>query len=326
MVKLETCTHDTVDVKELAAFTSKVYQSQAQPFRYGDTESDIQSFLSDQHHCPDFLVLAREDGVLVGWAGLYHWTESMSYLLSWHPLVVPFNVQTARRLLRECIRHSESSGRDRMEVFLMSLTDEYRGLASQYKEIYEPAGMKQGYEWKFMEAYLDSPDLKIPQLPRTMRIVPLVEVSNDTLWPSYDAIFMSGGDRRYAEQSPKERRENFEGFFSRKTRYDENASIVLYDNEHIIGFVKIDLISEGAYVHGVGILPEYRKRGLGKFVLGTSMLRAAQGNQKKMILEVDVENVSAIRLYESLGFRQVKGSISYIWQKSEKTSRPKSRA
>ncbi len=208
----------------------------------------------------------------------------------------------------------------------MNLTDEYRGLASQYKEVYGPAGMKQGYEWKYMEAELDSPDLGIPQLPEGMRIVSLTDVTNDALWPSYDAAFMTGGDRRYAEQSPKERRENFEEFFSRKVRFDENASIVLYDNERILGFVKIDIISEGTYVHGVGVVPEYRKRGLGKLVLGTSMLRAAESNQKKMILEVDVENVPAIRLYESLGFRQVKGSISYIWQKPEKSSPPRSRA
>jgi len=202
----------------------------------------------------------------------------------------------------------------------MNLTDDQRGLANQYKEVHERAGMKQGYEWKYMEAELDSLDLRAPRLPRRPRIRPLVEVTNETLWPSYDAVFISGGDCRYASQSPKERRENFEGFFSRSVPIDENASIVFYDNEHIIGFVKIDLIKEDAYVHGVGVVPEYRKGGLGKMILGTSMSRAAENNRKKMVLEVDVDNLAAIRLYESLGFRQVKGSISYIWQKLGQTT------
>ena len=80
--------------------------------------------------------------------------------------------------------------------------------------------------------------------------------------------------------------------------------------------MKIDLVEDGTYVHGVGVLPNYRRQGLGKFVLGTSLRRAAKNNRKKMILEVDVENQAAIGLYESLGFKTVKGSISYIWERT----------
>ena len=42
--------------------------------------------------------------------------------------------------------------------------------------------------------------------------------------------------------------------------------------------------------------------------------RAAQNDRKKMIHEVDVENQAAIGLYKSLGFKTVKGSISYMWE------------
>ena len=95
---------------------------------------------------------------------------------------------------------------------------------------------------------------------------------------------------------------------------DEDASLVLWDGPTIVGFVKIDLVEEGTYVHGVGVLPSYRRQGLGQWVLGTSLRRAAQNDRKKMILEVDVENQAAIGLYESLGFKTVRGSISYIWE------------
>jgi hypothetical protein len=83
MVKLETYTRDTIDIRELGAFTFGVYQFQAQPYRYGNTEAEIESLLSDKRNCPDFLVVARGDGgAIQGWAGLYHWTDSMPYLLS----------------------------------------------------------------------------------------------------------------------------------------------------------------------------------------------------------------------------------------------------
>jgi ribosomal-protein-alanine N-acetyltransferase len=97
---------------------------------------------------------------------------------------------------------------------------------------------------------------------------------------------------------------------------DEDASIVLLDGEHVVGFVKIDLIEEGAYVHGVAVVPAYRRHGFARFILGTSLRRAAANDRQKMILEVDVENQAAMGLYKSLGFKTIKGSISYIWEKA----------
>jgi ribosomal protein S18 acetylase RimI-like enzyme len=116
------------------------------------------------------------------------------------------------------------------------------------------------------------------------------------------------------QQSEEQRRENFETFFSRQVPYDVEASLVLFEVETVIGFVKIDIIPEGTYVHGVGVVPEYRRKGLAKYILGTSLRRAAE-NHQKMILEVDINNQAALGLYRSLGFKTVKGSVSYIWEK-----------
>ena len=312
MANFENHTQDSVDRAELAALTYRVYSTLAIPYKYGSTLKEIETVLGDE--CPDFIALAREGETLVGWAGVYHWTKSMVYFLSWHPLVLPPNPEISQQLVRQCIQYTQSSGRDRMEVFLMNLTDEYRDYAATCGENYAAAGMKRGYEWAFMEADLAHLDHSTRDIPDTMTLRSLSEVSNDALWPSYDDVFSSGQDRRYENQSRDQRRENFDSFFSRKVPIDEDASIVLFDGERIVGFVKIDIVENGAYVHGVGVLPEYRRQGLGKFVLGTSLCKAAKNNRKRMILEVDVENQAAIGLYRSLGFKKVKGSISYIWE------------
>ena len=166
-----------------------------------------------------------------------------------------------------------------------------------------------------METDLKALNLTLRAIPETMQLRSLAEVSNDALWPSYDAAFTAGGDRRAAQQSTVQRRENFEAFFSRKVPMDEAASLVLFDGETIVGFVKIDLLEEGAYVHGVGVIPEYRRQGLGQYILGSSLRRAAENQHTKMILEVDKNNYAALGLYRSLGFEHVKGSCSYIWEK-----------
>jgi ribosomal-protein-alanine N-acetyltransferase len=308
--------HDrnSIDPEELAAFTYRSYNELPIPYKYGKTEEELIKFFVSENDCPDFMVLARQNGSLLGWAGLYHWTDSMAYFLSWHPLVFPPDPAISQRLIRDCIEYTASSGRTRMEVFLMNLTPEYREHAALCGENYQAAGMARGYEWKFMEADLKQLDLSLPDIPESMSLRSLADIPNDTIWPSYDAAFTAGGDRRYAQQSAAQRRENFETFFSREVPYDSEASLVLYDGETIVGFVKIDIITEGTYVHGIVVVPTYRGKGFAKYILGTSLLRAA-ANHQKMILEVDIDNQAALGLYQSLGFKAVKGSISYLWEK-----------
>ena len=315
MVELTGHSRDSIDVVELATFTHEAYRKLPIPYKYGETQEEITAFLKSEKDCPDFIALARAGSMLQGWAGVYHWTDSMAYFLSWHPLVIPPNPAISQDLVRRCIQYTAGSGRNRMEVFLMNLTAEYREYATQCGAIYQAAGMTRGYEWNYMEADLQQLDFSMREVPDTMSFCPLAEISNDELWPSYDATFSIGGDRRYAQQSEAQRRENFESFFSRQVPMDAEASLVLLDGETVVGFVKIDIVTEGTYVHGVGVIPEYRRQGLAQYILGTSLRRAAENQHEKMVLEVDATNQAAVGLYENLGFKTVKGSVSYIWEK-----------
>ena len=314
MLEITGHSRDSIDAGELAAFTHQAYSRLPIPYKYGETREEITAFFRSERDCPDFLALARAGGVLQGWAGVYHWTDSMAYFLSWHPLVIPPNPEISQQLVQKCIQYTAASGRNRMEVFLMNLTAEYRDYAAQCGAIYRAAGMVRGYEWNYMEADLRDLDFSTRGIPESMSVRSLAEISNDELWPSYDLAFSNGGDRRYAQQSEAQRRENFETFFSRQVPMDGEASLVLLDGETIVGFVKIDIVTEGTYVHGVGVVPEYRRQGLAQYVLGTSLLRAAENHHEKMVLEVDVANQAAVGLYQSLGFKIVKGSVSYIWK------------
>ena len=314
MVDFISHSRDSIDAAELAAFTHRAYSELPIPYKYGGTEGELIAFFESRQDCPNYLALARQDGELLGWAGLYHWTDSMAYFLSWHPLVIPPDPAISQHLIRDCIKYTASSGRSRMEVFLMNLTPEYQEYASLCGANYLASGMKRGYEWKFMEADLKQLALALPDVTDSLTLRSLAEVSNDTLWPSYDAAFKAGSDRRYAQQSETQRRENFETFYSREVPYDPEASLVLYDGEAIVGFIKIDIISEGTYVHGIAVVPEYRGQGLAKYILGTSLRRAAANQHEKMILEVDIDNQAAVGLYQSQGFKTVKGSVSYIWE------------
>jgi ribosomal protein S18 acetylase RimI-like enzyme len=141
---------------------------------------------------------------------------------------------------------------------------------------------------------------------------PIVEVSNEEIWPCYNETFLSSGDGRYRDQTKAQRRENFGDFFSKSKPIEDGASLLLYCEDRIIGFHKIDIISEGGFVNGVGIHPEFRRRGLGRLLMTTSLVRAARNKMVNIILEVDIENHRAIALYEKLGFKKRRGAIIHI--------------
>jgi ribosomal protein S18 acetylase RimI-like enzyme len=58
----------------------------------------------------------------------------------------------------------------------------------------------------------------------------------------------------------------------------------------------------------VGVTPWHRHRGIGTALMQAAMLGFRAAGLDRAFLEVTAENVAAVRLYESLGFRRVRTS------------------
>ena len=284
--------------------------------RCGITKTDVESFIRGTEGAPYYYILARERGNLVGYAGIYVYTASMVYLESWQPLILPeySSESLFLQILKECIEQVRRIGRNRLEVFLMNLTEDVMGTYELYKPLYEAAGMKRGHEWTSMTCDLSRSKLKEPEFPDDFHLRPLSEISNEELWPCYNASFMTSEDGRYLNQTEEQRRENFEDFFDRKKPMVDDASIVLMNREEIVGFMKINIYSDSGFVNGVGIHPDYRRRGLGRAMMKASLVRAKQSDMQSVTLEVDVENKGAIELYKQVDFISTHGSISHVWK------------
>ena len=80
---------------------------------------------------------------------------------------------------------------------------------------------------------------------------------------------------------------------------------VLLLNEEIIGYALMMMILDEAHLLNLSIAKFYQKRGLGRFIL-EHMLQTAKGRQAtNMFLEVRPSNISAIALYENIGFNEM---------------------
>jgi ribosomal protein S18 acetylase RimI-like enzyme len=315
MAIIEILKHNDIDIQELVHFTMKAQQQLDEQLRCGRTQEEVEAFISGAAEAPYDYLLARIDKKLVGWAGLYVMSESMVYLDPWHPLVLPGedSEDLFQRLVKESINHTQSIGRTRLEVFLMELTDDIRSTYDRYGPLYESAGMRRENEWTQMHCDLTSSKLTEPEIPEGFSLKQIKDVSNEEIWPCYNETFLSSGDRRYLNQTEAQRKENFNDFFDRSKPIEEDASLLLYSGDQIVGFMKINILSFGGFVNGIGIHPDYRRRGFARLLMTASLVQAAQNNMKTVVLEVDIENKHAIALYEQLNFKHVRGSISHVW-------------
>lgn len=94
-----------------------------------------------------------------------------------------------------------------------------------------------------------------------------------------------------------------------------SATYIAELNGTIIG--KIDTIMEGidGYIYGFCLLPEYRGHGYGKELAYLMLQEFLQKNMDSVLLEVAMENTSAVELYRSCGFTEITlDNLSYYFE------------
>lgn len=80
------------------------------------------------------------------------------------------------------------------------------------------------------------------------------------------------------------------------------SGILVHDAEQALGFIIISKIIDEAEIITICILPEKRGKAFGAKLLQHQIEQLKQQEVKKLFLEVNENNSSAIRLYKKLGF------------------------
>lgn len=82
-----------------------------------------------------------------------------------------------------------------------------------------------------------------------------------------------------------------------------NCSIfVLTQDNKIVGKAHVFKESDRARITDIGVLPEYRGRGLASTLIKYCINHALINNKSKIVLDVELTNESALKLYDGLGF------------------------
>jgi ribosomal protein S18 acetylase RimI-like enzyme len=96
---------------------------------------------------------------------------------------------------------------------------------------------------------------------------------------------------------------------------DLGHSLVALAGRAAVGMALLCIRGRGGWITGVGVLPEYRRRGLGRELVSRliEQARRAAGLQE-LLLEVITQNTPAWRLYAEAGFAPTRELL--IWRRS----------
>jgi ribosomal-protein-alanine N-acetyltransferase len=94
------------------------------------------------------------------------------------------------------------------------------------------------------------------------------------------------------------------GNFADSLKSAHNAWLLLQDN-NIIGYALMMMVLDEAHLLNLSISKFYQKRGLGRMLLEHMISIAQTLKATNMFLEVRTSNISAIALYENIGFNEM---------------------
>ena len=111
----------------------------------------------------------------------------------------------------------------------------------------------------------------------------------------------------YSPWSTSQFKEEFAGIPT--TRFMSVAE----DENTIVGYCGVFLPAPGveADILTVAVLPSYRRQGIAKEFMRQIEQWSAEREASAMMLEVEISNESAIKLYESLGYMKISARVNY---------------
>ena len=81
--------------------------------------------------------------------------------------------------------------------------------------------------------------------------------------------------------------------------------VCIREGDEIAGYGGIRLNSGMADITNIAVKPRYRRRGIGKIIVKTLVLKAKEKDIYDIALEVNENNEAALKLYEKCGFIRV---------------------
>ena len=85
---------------------------------------------------------------------------------------------------------------------------------------------------------------------------------------------------------------------------ENSVFLMAFEDETPIGYVGLSTILDEGYMGNLGVVEEYRRKGIGKALMNELINECKAMDSAFVTLEVRASNTPAVKLYESLGFTE----------------------
>ena len=137
-----------------------------------------------------------------------------------------------------------------------------------------------------------------------MNIIP---ISEEYIESFRDAIDIVARERKYLVMLEARSLESVRDWVCKNIENDIPQFLALEDNQ-VIGWCDIMPNKTPGFQHvgalGMGVLPNFRDKGIGKALLKITLAKAKENGIEKIELEVFESNAPAIHLYDTFGFQK----------------------
>lgn len=192
-------------------------------------------------------------------------------------------------------------GRKLVETFKSSLTERQSSgeMATSYPSDAAKGFLTAlGYEYSSSEATLQAvAEEKTVQLPEDDEIRPYEQAD-------YLALqhMMELGFSDLAEETEQ---------LIAQTEKNKHMQLMMYVEDNVpVGTISTTVREDELWVTAFTVEPGYRRSGIGTTLLNWAQTEAVQKGLKWVLLDVELDNVDALRLYQQAGF-VVKGQVDY---------------
>jgi ribosomal-protein-alanine N-acetyltransferase len=305
------------DIPEVArlAFESR----QSSPHHTEErTAEGIQRGLEEYSKDDSAMIIQARDsetGVLQGYLTFYVGFPGIAFIDPWNPMILPGDNEraVAETMIERCKGHARESEIERLEAQFNRLDDSLRPLQKKQSEWYLACDFYRVTEEAFMMANLERVEAPWLDEPKGFELRPLSETDNEDIRDPFFETFLNTKNGLFVDLSQKQQIVSFDWWFNRSKPFNNEASNVIFKNNDLAAFVVARPSENEIYIGPVGVHPEFRQRGLGKFLMITALNALKRQGVKKVNLEVDLENKAAYNLYSKLGFEELHTTIFYAW-------------
>ena len=135
------------------------------------------------------------------------------------------------------------------------------------------------------------------------RVAPITEADVPSLHALYDTV---AKERKYLSRLEAPPVEEMRALVAERIKHDF-PQFVAHASDKVVGWCNITPVNDRTTtkhigVVGIGLLPEFRGKGIGRQLLGATLEKAIGNGLTRIELDVWEKNESAIALYKKFGF------------------------